>query len=415
MRFLPLLFLFFFHLWASDATIEVIKKVDSLPSMAIEVGSDNPDSALNKKFSKSLIGDMNVLSLFNVERTTESIEFDENKVSRTNAKRDYVLRFTILDQDSGHVMQIKLYEHGNVILQKRYSIANEELAVFVAHTIAYDVNNILGEPPVEWMKKKVVISRLTSSNTSEIMITDYTLTYQHVIIKGGLNVFPQWANERQDALYYTSLSGLRPTLFRIDTKTGVRRKIMESDGMMVCSDVSDDGEKLLLTMAPNGQPDIYLYEVRTGKYRQLTFYSGIDVSGQFMDGESIVFISNRMGYPNVFTKKIDSKSVEQLVYYGKSNVACSAHNEYIVYKSRETSNAFSANTFNLHLISTKTDFIRRLTATGVNEFPRFSKDGSAILFIKNYQNQSSIGVVRLAYNKNYLFPLKIGKIQSLDW
>jgi len=415
MRFLPLLFLFYFQLWASDATIEVIKKVDSLPSMAIEVGSDNPDSALNKKFSKSLIGDMNVLSLFNVERTTESIAFDENKVSRTNAKRDYVLRFTILDQDSGYVMQIKLYEHGNVILQKRYSIANEELAVFVAHTIAYDVNSILGEPPVDWMKKKVVISRLTSSNTSEIMITDYTLTYQHVIIKGGLNVFPQWANERQDALYYTSLSGLRPTLFRIDTKTGVRRKIMESDGMMVCSDVSDDGEKLLLTMAPNGQPDIYLYEVRTGKYRQLTFYSGIDVSGQFMDGESIVFISNRMGYPNVFTKKIDSKSVEQLVYYGKSNVACSAHNEYIVYKSRETSNAFSANTFNLHLISTKTDFIRRLTATGVNEFPRFSKDGSAILFIKNYQNQSSIGIVRLAYNKNYLFPLKIGKIQSLDW
>ncbi len=415
MRFVPLLFLFFFQVWASDATIEVIKKVDSLPAMAIEVGSDIPDSPLNKKFSKALISDMNVLSLFNVERTAEAVDFDESKVSRNNAKRDYVLRFRILTEDNGYVMQIKLYEHGSVILQKRYSIANEDLAIFVVHTIAYDVNSALGEPPVEWMKKKVVISRLTSSNTSEIVITDYTLTYQHVIIKGGLNVFPQWANERQDALYYTSLTTLKPTLFRIDTKTGQKRKIMESDGMMVCSDVSDDGEKLLLTMAPNGQPDIYLYEVRTGKYRQLTFYSGIDVSGQFMDDESIVFISNRMGYPNVFSKKIDSKSVEQLVYYGKSNVACSAHNEYIVYKSRETSNAFSANTFNLHLISTKTDFIRRLTATGVNEFPRFSKDGGAILFIKNYQNQSSIGIVRLAYNKNYLFPLKMGKIQSLDW
>jgi TolB protein len=168
-------------------------------------------------------------------------------------------------------------------------------------------------------------------------------------------------------------------------------------------------------MAPNGQPDIYLFDVRSGKTERLTRYSGIDVSGQFMGNNSIVFISNRMGYPNVFSKKIGSKAVEQMVYYGKSNVACSAHKEYIVYKSRETSNAFSTNTFNLHLISTKTDFIRRLTATGVNEFPRFSKDGSAILFIKNYKNQSSIGVVRLEYNKNYLFPLRSGKIQSLDW
>jgi TolB protein len=104
-----------------------------------------------------------------------------------------------------------------------------------------------------------------------------------------------------------------------------------------------------------------------------------------------------------------------LVYYGKNNSACSANGSYIVYKSRETSNLFSKNTFNLHLISLKSDFIRRLTATGINEYPRFSSDGDAIMFIKNYKNQSAIGVIRLAFNKNYLFPLVGGRIQSLDW
>ena len=63
----------------------------------------------------------------------------------------------------------------------------------------------------------------------------------------------------------------------------------------------------------------------------------------------------------------------------------------------------------------KSDFIRRLTAVGINEYPRFSKDGDAILFIKNYKSQSSIGIIRLNYNKNYLFPLKYGRVQSLDW
>ncbi len=185
--------------------------------------------------------------------------------------------------------------------------------------------------------------------------------------------------------------------------------------MMICSDVSDDGEKLLLTMAPTGQPDIYLMDAATKKHTQVTSYKGIDVNGQFMEDDRIAFVSNRLGYPNVFSKRAGSRSIEQMVYYGKSNSSCSTYKDYIVYKARESANAFSRNTFNLHLISTKTDFIRRLTATGVNEFPRFSRSGDSILFIKNYKQQSSIGVIRLEHNKNFLFPLNIGKIQSLDW
>jgi TolB protein len=191
--------------------------------------------------------------------------------------------------------------------------------------------------------------------------------------------------------------------------------IISSDGMMVCSDVSRDGKTLLLTMAKDGQPDIFTYDVDTKKYKRETMYGGIDVNAQFMGKDKIIFISSRLGYPNVFSKKLNSNEIEQLVYYGRSNSACSSDGEYIVYKARETSNAFAKNTFNLHLISMKTDFIRRLTATGINEFPRFSKNGDAILFIKNYKNQSSIGIIRLNHNKNYLFPLKYGKVQSMDW
>ncbi len=417
MRYWLFLIGFTCSLFAADATIEVIKQADRLATFAIEDGSTGTHSNLEQRFFKSLLGDMNVLSLFNTSREHTKVDFSDAEVARENRKIDYVLRYKIMaNDDDSYRTDIKFFDHGDLRIQKRYTISKEKLYVFVAHTIAYDINTLLGEPPVEWIKSKVLISKLTSQNTSEIIITDYTLTYQHVMIKGGLNVFPQWANKRKDAFYYTSLSGFKPTLFRIDTRTGQKQKVVDSDGMMVCSDVSSDGRKLLLTMAPNGQPDLYLFDVPTKHYERLTYYNGIDVNGQFMSDEGrIVFISNRLGYPNVFTKKIGEKSVEQMVYYGKSNVSCSAHGDYIVYKARETSNAFSANTFNLHLISTKSDFIRRLTATGINEFPRFSDDGKAILFIKNYQNQSSIGIVRLEYNKNYLFPLKVGKIQSLDW
>ena len=413
--FFSLLILFSLS-FGGDATIEVIKKVDSLPSLAVEDSSISYDDTFKLKFFKSLVADLNVISLFNVDRHYRKTHYNDTDVLVENKDMNYVLRYKMYEDDNGALnVQLKLLSNSDEVLIKKYKINRKNVYMFVAHSIAYDINKFMGETSVAWMKRKVIFSRVVAPQKSELVIADYTLSYQHVVVKGGFNVFPKWANKAQSAFYYTALDGKVPTLKYVDIKAAKSKTIISSDGMMICSDVSTDSSKLLLTMAPKGQPDIYIYDVNTKKYKRLTTYGGIDVNAQFMSDDTIVFISGRLGYPNVFSKKIGSSSVEQMVYYGKSNAACSARGEYIVYKARESSNAFSKNTFNLHLISTKTDFIRRLTATGVNEFPRFSKDGDAILFIKNYKAQSSIGIIRLNHNKNYLFPLKFGKLQAMDW
>ncbi|MEA3372587.1 MAG: Tol-Pal system protein TolB [Campylobacterota bacterium] len=416
MRFIVGVLISITFLFGADATIEVSKKADSLSSIAVEDASVNYRDGVSKRFFQAMVSDLNVLSLFNVDRKYSTTHFNDEGVNEINANADYVLRYKLEEDDNGAFLaEIKLIRSGSVELSKRYRISKSEKYIFIVHAIAYDINDAMGGAPVDWMKRKVVLSRLVAPGKSEILLTDYTLTYQHVIIRGGLKVFPKWADDAQSSFYFTDLDGRKPTLYKMDTRTGKRERIISSDGMMICSDVRDDGQKLLLTMAPQGQPDIYLMDANTRKYSRVTKYKGIDVNGEFMEENRIAFISNRLGYPNVFSKRIGSSSVEQMVYYGKSNSSCTTHKDYIVYKARESSHAFSRNTFNLHLISTKTDFIRRLTATGVNEFPRFSRDGDAILFIKNYKQQSAIGVIRLEHNKNYLFPLSIGKIQSLDW
>jgi len=416
---LKIVFIWLFLLsyaFASDATIEEIKKVESLPTLAVEDSSISYDDTFKLEFFKTLVSDLNVISLFNVDRHYRETHFNDTNVITDNKDMNYVLRYKMFEDDDGALnIETKLISNSANVFIKNYKISSKNVYMFVAHAIAFDINEFMGAPSVAWMKNKVIFSRVIDAKLSEIVLSDYTLNYQHVLVKGGFNVFPKWANKNQDAFYYTSFNSTKPTLKRVKLSTGVTETIISSDGMMICSDVSVDANNLLLTMAPNGQPDIYIYNVNTKKYKRVTTYGGIDVNGQFLDDENIVFISGRLGYPNVFSKKIGSSSVEQMVYYGKSNAACSVNGEYIVYKARESSNAFSENTFNLHLISTKTNFIRRLTATGVNEFPRFSKDGDAILFIKNYKEQSALGIIRLNHNKNYLFPLKYGKIQSLDW
>lgn len=405
-------------LWAVDATIDVIKTTKNLPSIAVEDGSINYTNYISKKFHKILVSDLHVLAQFNVKDDYTQNDFVSDNAANSNREVRYILRYRMKQNNSGlMICDLKLIDTKvqEVLLQKSYRVVEQDLYVFLAHEMAVAVNDYFKLPSINWMKKRVVFARYISPRNSEIVISDYSLNYQKVIIRSGLNIFPKWADAKQQSFYYTVV-GEKPTLYHYNMLTGEHQKIADSEGMLVCSDVSKDFHKLLLTMAPDGQPDIYLYDVLKKSFKQLTHYEGIDVGGQFLDDEKrIAFVSERLGYPNIFAQTIGGSTVEQLVYYGRNNNSCSTFRNYVVYTSRETNNAFTQNAYNLHLISTQTEYVRHLTATGVNQFPKFSDDGDAVIFIKHFKNQSALGIVRLKVNKSFLFPLKVGKIQSIDW
>lgn len=286
----------------------------------------------------------------------------------------------------------------------------------MAHKAIADINAILKYPDVSWLNRYVVYSVYTTSGRSEIRLADYTFNYQKTIMRGGLNLFPKWADKAQRHVYYTSYKGLLPTLYKLNIYNGAKTRIASSEGMMVCSDVSSNGSKILLTMAPNGQADIYEMNVGSRSTKRVTTFQGIDVNGRYIDNESrIAFVSNRLGYPNIFKKSLSGASASQAVYHGRKNASCDAHGGKIVYSARESNSAFGANTFNLYLTSSSGSGTRPLTSSGNNQFPRFSSDGSVVLFLKHRGGSSSIGYTNLTSNQSLLFPFYGKKLQSIDW
>ena len=405
-------------IYAKDLTLEVVKEVEKKPYISVEDSSAAFSDRLNIKFFKLLVADLKVTSHFNVEESYNIAAFDMAFDFSKYKKNDLVIRYELTYDDYANLMaKVKLFnmKTSEIAFQKIYKIKNNKRYPFLAHKIVCDINDYIGAPSVEWMRRFVIFSKYTRAKNTEIVVSDYTLTYQKTVIKGGLNIFPKWGDKEQRTFYYTAYES-KPTLYKVNLYTGQRVKILSSEGMIVCSDVSKDGKKLLVTMAPNYQPDIFVYDLSTNRLKRVTKYPGIDVNGNFIENDKrIVFISDRLGYPNIFAKSIESNGVERLVFHGKNHVSCSAFDNYVVYSSRESDNEFGKNTFNLYLVSTTSDYIRRLTATGINQFPRFSADGETILFIKHFKNQSALGIIRLNYNKSYYYPLKIGKIQSTDW
>ncbi len=325
--------------------------------------------------------------------------------------KNATLSFDFIYSKNLKTLTVKYLKQGNVFLIKKYRSNSYAYFPFLVHRAVYDINSYFKLPPAKFLIRKVIYSVLVAPKEANIYLSDYTLSYKRKIIAGGLNIFPKWADVNQTAIYFTKYQAL-PVLYKYNLYTGKLTKILTSQGMLIVSDVK--GSKLLLTMAPKGQPDIYMMNTNTKNLTRITTYPGIDVSGKFWGDNKIVFISDRYGSPFVFSKNLDTGAITRVLYHGKNQVGVDAYKKYLVISTRETSNAFKANTFNLFLVNTDDDSLRRLTMTGQNMFPNFSVDGTSIMFIKRDNFYSKIGIIRLGENK--IFYYKLNRIlQSFDW
>lgn len=417
MRFL-LQLLLVSSLFAADATLEIIKEAGATLKIAVESTNSN-SSTLNKKIVKMIEADLKVASFFSVVETpSKKVLLDISDPIYKNSSLDYLIRYDQFSSSGKIGINVKAFDikRSKEILNRTYTVSKEERYVFLAHHLTIDLAKQLGYEDLEWMGKFVILSRHIGNKETEILIADYTLTFKQPVIKGGFSVFPKWADASQKAFFYTQYHA-KPTLYRVDLYTGERTKIIESEGMLACSDVSRDGKRILLTMAPKGQPDIYELDLTTNNLRQFTRYSGIDVNGHYLEDDgAYLFVSDRLGYPEIFYGSLSNpQNSIQFVFKGRNNNYINTWKNYAVFVSRDSDSEFSDNSFNLYLISTKSDYIRQLTTTGRNNFPRFSQSGETIIHTKDFKKESALGIIRINYNKSFLFPLERGQIQAIDW
>ena len=399
--------------YAVDATLKIEKDVEERSRIALVDASPVSDG----KFFKILLSDLKMSGHFLAEKKQYKGELNSNFIAPALKSKEYIFKYAISNQGATSLsVRLLKANSGTEVFKKTYSIPSANKLPFLAHRAITDINKILKYSDVSWMNRYVLFSRYTTAKNSEIVLADYTFNYKKVVIRGGLNLFPKWADKAQKSFYYSSYSGLKPTLYKINIYSGKKIEVISSEGMLVCSDVSKNGSKLLLTMAPDAQPDVYELDLSTGSKRRVTTFKGIDVNAKYIDNDSrIAFVSNRLGYANIFKKSIHGGSVSQVVYHGRNNNACDAYKNKIIYTARESKKTFGKNKFNIYLTSSQGSGTRPLTTTGTNQFPRFSVDGSVVLYIKHRFNGSSIGYINLESKQSLLFPLSARKIQSIDW
>ncbi len=405
--FILVFFMSAVQLFALDATIKIEKNVDQRARVLITDDSDSI-SDKSKDIYEIFSEDMIISGHFKVEGGYNNRDTG-NPYDMTKVK--YQLKYRYDDRDGIAKVSVNLIEKlsSRNVFSGEYKIAVMSRYPFLVHKAVSEMNDALGFKSVKWLNRYIVYAKYTGKKETEVILADFTFRYRKRIIKGGLTLFPCWGDKTQKILYFSDYNGELPVLKRLNLYTGKIDTVTTSQGMLACSDVSSDGKRLLLTMAPEGQADIYEYNTVTNYAKRVTFFSGIDVNGKYLAGENrIVFVSNRLGYPNIFAKDIDARDVDQLVFAGRNNNSCDAFGDKVVFIGKA-----NPTTYNVYLVNSDGSDIRPLSSTGVNQFPRFSADGSTVAYIDKYAGM--IHYQGLDSGESLQYRINDGRLQSIDW
>jgi TolB protein len=104
-----------------------------------------------------------------------------------------------------------------------------------------------------------------------------------------------------------------PRVLIRDIDSNRQESVGDFPGMTFSPRFSPEGEKLVLSLAKDGNSEIYTIDLRTRANRRLTNNAGIDTSPSYApDGRQIVFNSDRGGSQQLYVMDADGGNVRRI-------------------------------------------------------------------------------------------------------
>ncbi len=247
----------------------------------------------------------------------------------------------------------------------------DDLDEVITHWVNRMVEHFTGRPGL--LGTRFTCVRKGGWGKKEVMIFDFGQDAGRQITQdGSLAVLPTWTPDGRVA--FTSFKSGQALVYI----HGVDPPFADYPPMATGIQWSPDGSVAVLTLNVDDNPEIYALEGASGaRLARLTYHHAIDTTPRFSpDGESIAFVSDRSGSPQIYLMDPNGLNKRRLTVAGTYNTSPAWHpnGRYLAYTARRGG-------FQIDVIDLETHQVRRLThGPGDNEEPSFSPDGRYIIY-----------------------------------
>ncbi len=197
-------------------------------------------------------------------------------------------------------------------------------------------------------------------------------------------------------------------IFMADLDGKIVKQLTHSKGYDAEGTLSPDGKKMIYTSDKDGDIDLYIMELATGKEKRITNTLGYDGGAWFSpDGKKIIWRASRPKTDEevkeykellaenlvapinmeVFVANADGSNVKQVTHFGQANWAPAffPDSKRIIFASnQEYPRGFP---FNIYSINEDGTNLQKITHEKIfDAFPMFSPDGKKLVFCSNRNN-----------------------------
>jgi len=290
--------------------------------------------------------------------------------------------------DERVIFSIKIYEVSSArfIFGRNYG-GKKELSRTIAHKAADEMMKHFGEKPL-FTSKIVYVSE--AGNDRDIYFMDYDgFRSTRITFSSAMDMLPSWSSSNEKILY-TSYRNMSPELFMFDIYSG-KTELLSSGGSNYAADWSPVAEQIVFTSSKSGNAEIYLKDMKTGKEKQLTFSPAIDTSPCWSpNGREIAFTSQRNGTPQIYIMDAEGSNIRRITMEGSyhDSASWSPDGMRLAFVSR------IENRFDIYVYNLKNNELSKLTEnSGRNENPSWSPDGRHLVFSSNRSGRYQLYLV----------------------